>query len=314
MKTKPTMIFKNMKSSFRRRTFKLRQSSPQIAIAVGVAGMVVGTVMACRATSKLSDLIDEKYDEIEKIEKGEGEEYKDLEEDQKNLEIVKVKAKTCVKIAWAYTPAVAIDILSILAITKGAQVFKNRQAALCAAYATLDSAFKNYSKRVVEAYGEDVDREMRYGIKKVGVKEKVTGEDGKTKTVKKTIDVLDNPTQYSMYARFFDEASPYWDKVPQYNQMFLQVKQNEFNIKLQAEGFVFLNDVYEALGIPKCRAGQIVGWLYNPDNPTGDNYIDFGMRDVNKPGVRDFVNGYERSILLDFNVDGPIIDRFDEAA
>ncbi len=311
---KPTKIFNNMKSNLRKRTFKLRKSSPQIAIAVGITGMVVGTVMACRATTKVPELIDEKYDEIDKIENGDGEEYKDLDENQKNWEIVKVKTMACVKIAWAFTPAVAIDIVSILAITKGAMIFKNRQAALCAAYATLDSGYKSYRQRVAETYGEDVDREMQYGIKKVGVKEKVTGEDGKTKTVKKTIDVLDNPNQYSMYARFFDEASPYWDKVPQYNQMFLQIKQNEFNVKLQAEGFVFLNDVYEALGLPKSRAGQIVGWLYDEDNPLGDNYIDFGMYDVNKPGARDFINGYERSILLDFNVDGPIIDYIDAEA
>lgn len=304
-------IFDNMKSGFKRGTFQARKASPQIMIAVGVGGMIVGTVMACRATKKVPDLIEEKDQTIEEIEAGEKEEYADFDEDEKNLEIVKTKAITYVKIAWAFAPTVAIDILSILAITKGTMIFKNRQAALCAAYATLDSGFKNYRQRVIDKYGNDEDRNFKYGIHQEHVKEKVVGEDGKTKTVKRPIDVVDEPNRYSMYARFFDEASPYWEKHHSYNQMFLNIKQNEFNVKLQSQGYVFLNEVYEALGIPKTRAGQIVGWLYDEDHPIGDNYIDFGMYDVNKPGARDFVNGYERSILLDFNVDGPIIDYID---
>ena len=304
---KQTKIFENMKSSLRKRTFKLRQASPQIVIAAGVAGMIVGTVMACRATKKVPEIINDKDDKIKDIDAG-VDEWADLDEDQKNIEIIKVAAKSWIKIAWAYAPAVAIDIVSILAITKGAQIFKNRQAALCAAYATLDSGYKNYRQRVVDKYGPEEDRNLQHGIRQESVKEKVVGEDGKTKTVKKTIDVMDNPNKYSTYARLFDESSPYWEKQKHYNQLFLQVKQNEFNVKLQADGFVFLNQVYEALGIPKTRAGQIVGWRYDPDNPTGDNYIDFGMYDVSNPAAKDFIDGYERSILLDFNVDGPIID------
>ena len=69
-------------------------------------------------------------------------------------------------------------------------------------------------------------------------------------------------------------------------------------------------DVYDMLGIPRTKAGQIVGWLYRPEDPNykGDNHVDFGIYDYTKEINRDFVNGYERTILLDFNVDGPIYD------
>ena len=90
---------------------------------------------------------------------------------------------------------------------------------------------------------------------------------------------------------------------------FLKRQQNFANEKLQTNGFLFLNDVYEMIGIPKTKAGQIVGWIYDEKNPVGDNFVDFGIYDVNNEAKRDFVNGYERSILLDFNVDGNIWDK-----
>ena len=293
-------IINNLKSGFRKRTFGLRKASPQIMIVAGVAGLIAGTVIACKATTRLPEILDERDDEIENIEN-------EVEEENQNSEIVKVKAKTVVNIAKVYAPAVAIDILSVLLILKGTQVFKNRQAALCAAYAALDSGYKNYRKRVVDEYGEDVDRRFHLGLKQAEVKEKETDENGKTKTVKKTYDVAGDH-EHSIYARYFDEASPFWKKDAAYNHMFVQMKQNEFNIRLQAEGFVFLNDVYEALGIPKTRAGQVVGWRFDEKNPSGDNYIDFGLFDVFREDTVDFVNDRERSVLLDFNVDGPIID------
>ena len=36
--------------------------------------------------------------------------------------------------------------------------------------------------------------------------------------------------------------------------------------------------------------------------------VDFGIYNIHRPENRAFVNGYERTILLDFNVDGDILD------
>lgn len=60
------------------------------------------------------------------------------------------------------------------------------------------------------------------------------------------------------------------------------------------------------LGIARTNAGQVVGWIYCEKNPVGDNYVDFGIYNLQNEG---FVNGNERSILLDFNVDGIILDK-----
>ena len=300
-------IVGTLRTGFRKHTFKVRKSAPQIMIVVGIAGMVVGTIAACKATSKLPEVLEEREDAIEEMEE-------EVAEEDQRIELIKINAKTALDITKIYAPAVGIDVLAIFMILKGKNMFVGRQAALASAYAALNTGYKNYRKRVVEEYGEDVDRRFQYGLKKAETKEKVTDPDGKSRTVKNVLDVVDNPNLYSVYARFFDESSPYWEKDALYNHTFVQMKQNEFNIKLQAEGFVFLNDVYDALGLPKTKAGQIVGWIYNEDNPIGDNYIDFGLYDVYKESSKDFVNGYERSVLLDFNVDGPIIDYIDDIA
>ena len=92
--------------------------------------------------------------------------------------------------------------------------------------------------------------------------------------------------------------------------MFLTNQQSHANDLLRANGYLFLNDVYEMLGFQKTRAGQQVGWIYDPDNNSeSDNYVDFGIYDVHKKGSREFVNGYESAIILDFNVDGPIMNK-----
>lgn len=110
----------------------------------------------------------------------------------------------------------------------------------------------------------------------------------------------------SQYARYFDESSPCWDKNPEVNMMYLKMQQNYANSLLKAKGHLFLNEVYQSLGIPVTKVGQVVGWIYDKDNPIGDNYVDFGIfTEKNAPSV----NGFERSILLDFNVDGNILDK-----
>lgn len=111
--------------------------------------------------------------------------------------------------------------------------------------------------------------------------------------------------EFSQYARFFDEGCPGWTKDSEYNLSFLKIQQQYANDILKSRGYIFLNDVYVMLGMPRTKAGQVVGWIYNEKNPVGDNYVDFGIFDDCN---RDFVNGYKTFALLDFNVDGCILD------
>ena len=288
---------------------KVEKHSPEILMGVGVVGVVATTVTACRATMKLNDILDEceeTRDKIKSVQENPAYDDRYSDEDaQKDLTINYVQ--TGVKIAKLYAPSVALGVLSVGCLVGSHSVMQKRNAALSAAYLTVDKSFKEYKQRVIDRVGEEVEKEIRYGIKAEEVVETVTDEDGNETTVTETVKVM-NPNLYSDYARFFDEASPYWQKDPEYNLVFLKAQQQYANDLLRAKGRLFLNDVYDMLGIEKTKAGQIVGWVYDPENPNGDNFVDFGIYDMSKERVRAFVNGYEATILLDFNVDGNIWD------
>lgn len=120
-----------------------------------------------------------------------------------------------------------------------------------------------------------------------------------TKTKKETKGTV------SEYARFFDASCMRWTKDSEFNLTFLKQQEHYANERLRIKGHLFLNEVYDMLDITRTKAGQVVGWIYDEKNPIGDNRVDFGINDDRN---KDFVNGNENTILLDFNVDGNILD------
>ena len=306
-----TEIMGSLTRTFHKTGLTLKKHSPEILLVTGVVGVVASTVMACKATLKVDEIVDETKETIDRIHEAKeagvtqaGEEY--IEEDStKDLAITYIQ--TGVKFAKLYGPSVVLGVASIGCILGSHNIIRKRNIALAAAYTAVDTSFKEYRGRVIDRFGKDLDRELKYGIKAEEVEETVVDENGKEKTVKKTIQVADEPKP-SEYAKFFDEYCKGWQKDPDYNLMYLRNMQSFANDKLRCQGFLFLNDVYEMLGIPKTKAGQIVGWIYDKEHPIGDNYVDFGIYDLDSESKRLFVNGHERSILLDFNVDGPILE------
>ena len=275
--------------------------------------------MACKATLKVDAIMDETKEKMDKIHKAEedgvtesGEDYF-VEDAKKDTAIV--YAQTGFKLVKTYAPAVAIGTLSIASILASNNILRKRNVALAAAYATVDKSFKEYRNRVIEKFGQEVDRELKYNIKAEKVPTiEVDEETGKEKKVKKNAFVV-NPSDVSGYARFFEKytvdedgnsiLNPHWEPNNEYNIMFIKAQENYANDLLRAKKRLFLNDVYEMLGLPRTKAGQVVGWVYDEDNPVGDNYVDFGMYADNL-SYSDFANGLDPAILLDFNVDGNV--------
>lgn len=287
----------------------VKKHSPEILLGVGIAGVVTSTVLACRATMKVNDILEDAKEQIDKVNMVKDDpKYADkynAEDAKKDLSVIYVQKG--VELVKIYLPAFTIGAASIACFLASNNIMKKRNAALGAAYATIDKSYKEYRKRVAERFGEEVEKEIRYNIKAEQIETEVENEDGTKTTVVEEARVMD-PNLYSDYARFFDEASPYWQKDPEYNFVFLKAQQAYANDLLRARGRLFLNEVYEMLGIEKSKAGQVVGWVYDDKNPIGDNFVDFGIFDMSKERVRAFVNGYESNILLDFNVDGNIWD------
>lgn len=294
--------------AFHKVGFQIKKHSPEILMGVGVVGTVASTVLACRATTKATGLIKEAKIEIQAIHTVAERDDKYTEKDLQQALTISY-AQTGVKLLKLYAPAIVVGTLSLTSIIAGHKILKKRNIALAAAYTVLDKGFKNYRKNVVERFGNNIDNELLYNIKAKEVETEVIDENGNVVTKKEIVDAVGNPVEeHSPYARFFESDSPYWENDSSYNLIFLRKQQAYANELLRSQGYLFLNDVYEMLGIPKCPYGQIVGWIYDEKNPIGDNYVDFGIYDINKPKCRDFVNGFEKVVLLDFNVDGIIYE------
>lgn len=304
MKNK-TEIMKSVNGMASKTVMKLKKHSPEILVVTGIAGTVVSAVLACKATTKVAEILDETKGTLDTIHEGmetgaiNGQEY--TTEDGKKDTVV-VYAQTGMKLAKLYAPAIILGTLSITSILASNNILRKRNVALGAAYAAIDKSFKEYRGRVIERFGEQVDTELKYGIKAKKFEEiEVDPETGKEKKVKKTVMVAD-PNLQSDYAVYFDSKSRNYETNPDYNRMFLKAQQAFANDKLQTRGHLFLNEVLDDLDLPRTPAGQIVGWT--KDGP--DGYVNFRIVEVE----RETEDGrHEPALLLDFNVEGNIWEK-----
>lgn len=304
MKNK-TEIMKSVNGVASKTIMKLKKHSPEILVVAGIAGTVVSAVLACKATTKVAEILDETKGTLDTIHEGmktgaiNGQEY--TTEDGKKDTVV-VYAQTGMKLAKLYGPAIILGTLSITSILASNNILRKRNVALGAAYAAIDKSFKEYRGRVIERFGEQVDTELKYGIKAKKFEEiEVDPETGKEKKVKKTVMVAD-PNLQSDYAVYFDSKSRNYETNPDYNRMFLKAQQAFANDKLQTRGHLFLNEVLDDLDLPRTPAGQIVGWT--KDGP--DGYVNFRIVEVE----RETEDGrHEPALLLDINVEGNIWEK-----
>lgn len=276
----------------------IKNYSPEILTTVGIVGVVATTVMASRATLQVEPV-------IEKINQGKAAVSEIVKTDPTYTDQDRIKDLTRVytigvlDLARLYGPTLSMGVASISCLLGAHGIMRRRNATLLAAYKTLEEGYKQYRARVVRELGDDRERDIAFDLTEIETED----EKGKKKTMVSSEATSQIPG-YSPYARFFDRLCSPWEPVAEYNITYVNSLQNQFNDKLAARGYVFLNEVYKALGIPETKAGQIVGWTING----GDGFIDFGMYDPSNEKAREFVNGLEEAILLDFNVQGSIID------
>ena len=291
--------------------FKVKKHSPEILITAGVIGTVASAVMACKATTKLSDILEDTKDQIDQVHKVlEDEtvpESKYSEEDGKK-DLAIIYAQTGIKLVKLYAPSVALGALSITGIVASNNILRKRNIALGAAFTAMDRSFKEYRGRVIERFGKDLDRELRFNTKAKQIEETVVDENGNESTVTKTVEIVDPNVVHSIYSVVFCEGNTGWTKNAELNKVFLLQQQNYANDKLRLNGVLTLNEVYDMIGAPRTAYGQLAGWVYTEDSSVGDNFVDFGIFDINSEKKCDFINGIERSIILDFNCIGNILD------
>jgi hypothetical protein len=283
--------------TFHRGWLLTKKFSPQILTGIGAVGVVTSSVLASKATLSLAPIVDEIKGNVavanDLKHTKTADEYSST---QYKKDITQSYLRGGLDIAKLYGPAFTTMTLSLVCLASAQGIMHKRNATLVAAYKSVEQTFSEYRKRVIEEYGVDKDADFRAGVRTV----EETDADGNVTTVTKF-----DGSRASRYARFFDETNPNWEKKAEYNMLFLKSVQNHMNDMLHVRGHVLLNDVYDRLGIDRTPEGALVGWLMGG---VGDNYVDFNIYDFQSAAKRDFVNGIEPSILLDFNVDGVIYE------
>lgn len=266
------------------KTASLKQNKPHITFGFGITAVVVGSVWACKATLKLEDTLSEVEEDLALT----------RETATKQSELALAYARGAMAITRLYAPAVITGAAGISLLVNSHVELSRRNAALTAAYSSLSLAFEEYRERVRAEIGEEKEQDLFLSVEETAI----VDEDGNEVGVVRT-------TPASPHSRFFDELSSQWQRNNEHNRLFLSCQQNYFNDILQARGHLFLNEVYDNLGLPRSAAGQLVGWRYvSGGNDIGANHVDFG---IEVPYNRDFVNGPEQAVLLTFNVDAGTI-------
>ena len=311
----------NVKFLISRGLLIARKYAPDVLVGLGVVGGVTATALAVKATYDLiknDDLkdarelregteklrqfsIEDAQDGTNKLEKYFG--LKEYTEEMYRKDIIVCWIRKATPIVKRYAIPFGIGAASVACILGAHGLMKQRNAALMVAYSALEAAYKNYRKRVVEKYGEDVDREL--AEKHDTIQYQVLDNDGNPEGEIQEGKVHGS-SGLSPYARYFDTHHPEWQQNTEFNLYWLKCRQNYANDMLRSRGHLFLNEVYDSLGMPRSKAGAVVGWLIDAE---GDGFVDFGLFRGGAEKARDVTENFESSILLDFNVDGVIYDK-----
>ena len=287
-----------------RALLQTQKASPQILFAAGVIGLGATVVLACRATLHLEDVLDEHEKGLAEI----GELYSEVSVIHDSTESVQLAlrnvkkdkaylyGRTTRQLTVLYGPAVLTGTLSVICLTGAHNILNRRNAALAAAYGTLERAFDGYRERVRENYGEEREKEIYHDVLPCEIDDPETGKKSKRK-------IASGAAPYSF---LFTPLNPNYETTPEYNFLFLKSQQKWANDRLQARGHLFLNEVLHDLGFENTPAGAVTGWIRG----SGDNCVDFGIfNEAMEQRVIDFMVGREQEIWLNFNVDGVIYNK-----
>lgn len=319
-----TELMNKATRSINRLGLKFKKHSPAICIALGIGTGIAATISACKATTKLQGVLDYHEEEAKKFKKGMEEGRAVTVDNQGNQQIVEYtpedaqrdmfinKVHTVLDVAKLYGPSIILGGVSIGLIVGGYRQEHKRYIGASTALVAVTNDFKGYRGRVVERFGEELDRELKYNLKPVEVEETVVKEDGTEEVVKKTVMASYGPMG-SPYAIIWDDGNKgflgHGKKYNERHKFHIMQVQAWANDRLREKGHLYLNEVLDALGVDRTDAGQDVGWIYNEEDPFGDNFVSFGIFERAMQGSqpdKNFINLDESAVLIDFNVAGNI--------
>lgn len=306
----------NVTRFFGNAVFALKQHSPEILLVAGIGGAIVGTVMACRATLKVNDILDDAKQEIDEIHNREIVYVDDTNvtavSTNTQQELTKAYVKTGWRLVKLYAGPVILMTASLASIVGSTDIYKQRSLNAASAFMAISESMKDMEKRIEEKYGPEEARALKYGIEEKTVQEEITDENGEIKTVEKVEKTINS--KYNPYVRIFKEGCKGWDSDPDMTLSYLKCTRETFSKLLRAHGHIMLNDVLAELGFPTTREGQSLGWYFDPKNPKYqgkrvEELISFGIENVGDGGESNFASGKCPFLILEFDCDGDIVDK-----
>lgn len=271
---------------------KAQKNSPTILFVAGVGGAVTATVLACRATLRVNDVLDDHEKDLADLgrvyERDSAMVLKEHDREQAYIYI-----RTIGRIGKLYGPAVGVGVCSIVCLTKSHNILMQRNAALTSAYVSLQTFLDGYRGRVREEVGEEREKGLYYASTPVELVEDTPN--GPKKVYGSA------PGMGSPYAVIFGPDNWGHQDSPEHNINFIRIQEQLMTDMLRANGHLFLNDIYKRFDIPQTAAGQICGWLIG--HPDSDDFVEILEQPLHDGSGR---------ILLDFNVAGPVWELLDK--
>lgn len=292
----------------------VKAHAPEILVGTGVVGFCVTVYEACVATNKAHDILDRKAE----AETALADPHIAPVIREQNLKTLNTVTRNA--LIKAYLPVGTTGLASVILVLSGFKILNGRFIGVAAAYKSLEAGMNRYRGNVIDEFGEEVDYRMLHGIKKedeeAALKEREDNKDIQTDNKKKLIGKKAPKTRYQhIYDKLFDEYSDRWKRYWNAEMMldYLRQKENEMNDRLQINKHLFLNEVYDALGLERTSEGQVVGWILTKNNP--NSKVSFGLKEMPESVLRDILSvtrNEDLRVWLHFNPDGIIYRMIDQ--
>ena len=215
-KQSPNLVFKGIRKA-------LRKHSPEILTGIGIAGMMITTISAVKATPKALQLID----------------AREIEDDKR------LTKKEMVQTAWkCYIPTAVTGIASVTCLIGGTSVGLRRSAALATAYRLSETALKEYQAKAVEVVGEKKEQAIRDAVAKEQLDKNPLGKNEVIITGKGDVLCFE-----PLSGRYFQSTKEEIDRAV-----------NNINRQMRYDMSVSLNEFYDSIGLSNCDLGDKLGW------------------------------------------------------
>ena len=296
----------------------MKAHAPEILVGSGITGFVVTVVSACKATTKAHDILEAKEEALSDNDQALSENL--ISEDDHKDNARQINRNTRRMLVKAYMPTATGLAVSVIIVLGGYKMINGRLVKTAAAYKILEDGFGRYRENVRDEFGEEADWRMLNGIRperlEAAEKEREANREieadkkrGKKNAGKR------KDTYQEVYSKFFDEYSDRWRRswTPYEVWQYLEQKQREANDMLRIRKHIFLNEVYDLLGLDRTPEGAVVGWILTKNNPNSN--VDFGLKSMPEEARRKFLSAERNEdikIWLHFNPDGLIYNMIDQ--